>query len=121
MTGLTLSIVENVGASLSPASVITGLEDTEVPEDLETGHGWSSGASTDNESHARDEALGSRAVKNCEIIDLWINGFFTNDGAFFRVLESYEITGVLCIFKQLGKFAVQTLNYYYSTPANVTP
>ena len=67
MTGLTLSIVETVGASLSPGSDLTGLEDTEVPEDLETGHGWSSGASSDNESHARDEALGSRTVKKHRI------------------------------------------------------
>ena len=70
MPGLTLSFVEKVGVANSGSSVLTGLEDTEVPEDLETGHGWSSGASSDNESHVRDEALGSRAVKKYQISSL---------------------------------------------------
>ena len=59
MTGRTFSLPEKVGAA-SSSSVFTGLEDTEAPEDLETGQAWSSGASS--ESQIRDEALGRGLV-----------------------------------------------------------
>ena len=62
MPGLTLAFVEKVGLANSGSSVLTGLEDTEVPEDLEAGQGWSLGASS--ESQDRDEALGSGSVEN---------------------------------------------------------
>ena len=58
MTGRTFSLPEKVGAASS--SSVTGLEDTEAPEDLETGQAWSSGASS--ESQIRDEALGRGLV-----------------------------------------------------------
>ena len=61
MTSRILSFVEKVGAATN-SSVLTGLEDTEAPEDLETGQAWSSGASS--ESQIRDEALGRSLVGN---------------------------------------------------------
>ena len=66
---LTLSSVENVGPARS-GSVLTGL-DTEVPEDPETGgQDWSLGASSENESQTRDEALGRGAVMTNLLLQL---------------------------------------------------